>query len=711
LVRTYREVPDVKYSNVRYHLTGAIEPTRLSQGYRVGLLIVAITMLVLPLIYLGLIAVVGVTVYWHLNANAWIMTGRAGGVWRLVGYFGPAVAGLVLMFFMVKPVLARPARRADPLPIEAEDAPALFGLIDQICQQVRAPRPGRVQVDCQVNASAGFASLPLGVRRPNLVLTIGLPLSAGLTVRQLGGVLAHEFGHFSQGGGMRLTFIVRSINAWFARVVNERDEWDDALERWSSSGNWMIVLTMNVAKASVWCSRHILGLLMTAGHGISCFMLRQMEHDADSYEIKVVGSATFLETSARMRELNLIAHLGYNDLRDSWIRRTLPANLPAFLVRQGARVPDDVVTQVREIPRAETSVFDTHPSDRDRARAAERAAAAGILVGGDDPSTVLFNDFDAVSAAATRHHYELDLGVSLESLTLVETEAAVSASRDREGNQRSAEAFFGDRMSVYRPLRLSLPGEFECTSLSIISDLKAARRTMHALGAGVAAMYRRFESLEQTRNLAVTALELLDAGFTKVIPADFELTDGTREDAQATASRAVEQQEDMSRDLLRFETAACNRLSYGLALSTGTRRDDANRFVGAVNALADVWDDMNELHRLLVILEHMLGNTSKSPKPGLAASRLKRTRGRIESLLDDISRKLGETSAPSDGSIVRLVDLLGIPEALKAEEEARRVLVSAAAARYDLIGRLAAIALETERGIDERAGQSVQPVR
>jgi Zn-dependent protease with chaperone function len=691
--------------------SGVIEPTRLSHGYRLGLLIVAITMLVLPLIYLGLIVVVGAGMYWHLDANAWIMTGTAGGIWRLVGYFGPAVAGLVLMFFMVKPVLARPARRVDPLPIEVEDAPALFGLIDQICQQVRAPRPSRIQVDCQVNASASFASLPLSVRRPNLVLTIGMPLIAGLTVRQLGGVLAHEFGHFAQGGGMRLTFIVRSINAWFARVVNERDEWDDKLERWSSNGNWMIVLTLNLAKASVWCSRHILGLLMTAGHGISCFMLRQMEYDADSYEIKVVGSATFLETSARMRELNLKAHLGYNDLRDSWIRRTLPANLPAFLMRQGARVPDDVLAQVREAPAEETSAFDTHPSDRDRARAAERAAAAGILVGGDEPSTVLFKDFDAVSAAATRHHYEHDLGVSLESLTLVDTEAAVTASRDREDNQRSAEAFFGDRMSVYRPLRLSLPTGQECASPNIIPDLEATRRTMDALGTVVAAMYRRFESLEQTRNLAATALELLDAGFTKVIPADFELTDGTREDAQATASRAVEQQEEMAPDLLRFETAACSRLSYGLALSIEPLRDDANRFGGTLNALADVWSDMNELHRVLVISEHVLGNASKSPKPDLAAVSLERTRGRIQSLLNGLSRKLGDASVPVDGSTVRLVDLLGIPDALKAEGDARRVLVSAAAVRYDLIGRLAAIALQAERGIDGRAGQSVQPVR
>ncbi len=38
----------------------------------------------------------------------------------------------------------------------------------------------------------------------DLVLTLGLLLiAAGLTERELAGVIAHEFGHFRQGAGMR----------------------------------------------------------------------------------------------------------------------------------------------------------------------------------------------------------------------------------------------------------------------------------------------------------------------------------------------------------------------------------------------------------------------------------------------------------------------------------------------------------------------------
>lgn len=46
-----------------------------------------------------------------------------------------------------------------------------------------------------------------------------------LDLQQFAGVLAHEFGHFAQSSGMRLSYLIRSINHWFARVVFEEDQW------------------------------------------------------------------------------------------------------------------------------------------------------------------------------------------------------------------------------------------------------------------------------------------------------------------------------------------------------------------------------------------------------------------------------------------------------------------------------------------------------
>ena len=155
---------------------GTIAPTRLSPAYRFGLVVVAFTMLLLPLL--------------HVTQNTWILE-TSSRQWGLIAYLAPAVAGVVLVFFMVKPILARPARREDSLPLDPATEPALFGLIEEVCRQVRAPRPKRVQVDCTVNASAGLLHGPWALFHRDLVLTIGLPHVAGLSVRELAGVLAH----------------------------------------------------------------------------------------------------------------------------------------------------------------------------------------------------------------------------------------------------------------------------------------------------------------------------------------------------------------------------------------------------------------------------------------------------------------------------------------------------------------------------------------
>ena len=49
---------------------GAIEPVKTSAGYRIGILVVTVVMLLLPLIYIGLICLVGYGVYWHVIHNA-----------------------------------------------------------------------------------------------------------------------------------------------------------------------------------------------------------------------------------------------------------------------------------------------------------------------------------------------------------------------------------------------------------------------------------------------------------------------------------------------------------------------------------------------------------------------------------------------------------------------------------------------------------------
>ncbi len=285
--------------------TGPVPPTPVSFFYQIGLLLVTGVMMVLPVIYVGMVAAAVWGVWLYATHFSSLLSSTQGGgrfyLLKLVAYLGPLFIGIILVFFMIKPLFARRAPKAQPLALNPGAEPTLYAFIARICELVGAPMPNRIDLDCQLNAAAGFRRGFASLFGNDLVLVIGVPLVGSFNMRAFAGIIAHEFGHFTQGFGMRLSYIVRSVNGWFARVVYERDAWDVLLEEWAMEAeDWRVMLIVNLARLGVWFSRLFLMLLMLIGHGVSCFLLRQMEYDADSYEIKLAGSAVFEETVRRL---------------------------------------------------------------------------------------------------------------------------------------------------------------------------------------------------------------------------------------------------------------------------------------------------------------------------------------------------------------------------------------------------------------------------
>ena len=99
----------------------------------------------------------------------------------------------------------------------------------------------------------------MGLFGNELVLTVGLPFVAGLTLKEFAGLLAHEFGHFTQASGMRVSLLIRMVNYWFARVVYERDAWDQALAEWSKGGNGYLMALAGITRLAVWLTPPPLG--------------------------------------------------------------------------------------------------------------------------------------------------------------------------------------------------------------------------------------------------------------------------------------------------------------------------------------------------------------------------------------------------------------------------------------------------------------------
>ena len=90
---------------------GEIDPVRPTMAYRAWILVVAAVMLLLPMIYLGLVALVGYGIYWHATHHATIFREVRSAKAAILLYAGPIAVGGIVLAFMLKPLFARPVRR------------------------------------------------------------------------------------------------------------------------------------------------------------------------------------------------------------------------------------------------------------------------------------------------------------------------------------------------------------------------------------------------------------------------------------------------------------------------------------------------------------------------------------------------------------------------------------------------------------------------
>ena len=309
------------------YIEGAFQRPKTSLLYRFSLVVVSLAMILLPVLYLGVIALFAYGLYRYAILFSDIMSWPIGGIGgislKFICYFGVLFVGSMMTLFLVKPIFARRASENEYFSLKHADAPQLFSLIGWICRSLNAPIPSRIDVDCTVNAGAGFRSGWRSLFGNDIVLCLGLPLAAGMNLSQFAGVIAHEYGHFSQGTAMRAHYIIRRINLWFYRVVYERDEWDQYLIEASEKEHqdWRLALIFYLARLGVGLARGVLKILMLAGSLLSSFMSRQMEFDADQYELKMSGSETFVSTVLRMQQLNVGMTVAQKQLAVKWKRR------------------------------------------------------------------------------------------------------------------------------------------------------------------------------------------------------------------------------------------------------------------------------------------------------------------------------------------------------------------------------------------------------
>jgi Zn-dependent protease with chaperone function len=554
------------------HFAGPIQRVRIGFGYRVGILLAAVVMIALPLLYVGVIVGFGWLIWLHLTHDAGmvkIASGRAG-LFLVLLYIAPLIAGMILLAFMVKPLFARRVRRGGrPLEVTRAEEPRLFELVDRLCAVVGAPQPARINVDVDVNASASFNEGFAGWLRKDLVLTIGLPLAAGLTARQFVGVLAHEFGHFAQGSSMRLTYVVRSINAWFARVVYERDAWDAWLAtagRSDGDTHGSILIIILLTRLFMWVTRRILWVLMLVGHAVSAFLLRQMEFDADRYETRVAGSVASVATFARLRTLSLATHAALSDLQTAWQEKRLPDDLPMLIAAREQDMPDKLRAELHApAGKRATGLLDTHPCDGERITSIRRENCDGVFTD-DAPAAALFTDFAELSKLATIKFYQDQLGKLLQPEHVVPTETLVRHRGERRESHAALNRYFA---GLLRPLSPVFP---ESAIVPIKHRATAAERLLELRGRFVELANTAAPLLKQTdaaddRLIAVRHVRALRyAGVKRIDVKELKLP-GVDDDTLRTVEREAKRQQTLNKPAVeKALSVGMQRLELALAM-------------------------------------------------------------------------------------------------------------------------------------------------
>lgn len=636
--------------------------------YRAGLCGVAVSLILLQAIYLGMVALVGwATWLWCIHFLPAVLT-RLNFLTVMIA-FGVPIAGAVTVFFLLKPVLARPGARPEKLSVSREDEPVLFAFVDRVCAAVGAPKPARIEMDLEVNASARFRRGWRGLIGNDLVLTIGLPLAGGLTVRQFAGVLAHEFGHFTQSAGMRLSFLIANIRNWFARVAYERDDWDIKLEERTGSGDWRLRLIFKFAGAVVTCSRWVLRGLLYVGNMISAWFSRQMEFDADRHEAELVGAGTFEETFNRIAELSVCSGQAWQHLELGWKTLRLADDVPMLIAGGDAAMDDEVRKSIHEAEGEQvTGRWATHPAMRDRV--ASVAGLAGCVEEAlAERAPVLFSNFEELCRRATAHHYGIALGDRLaEGTILASASFLMDTAPDRERTEARESVFFALRMPS-RWFRLNDRG-FEGGELKVVVAFEDDSKGY-------------WQRLEDSMNRRA-GWELVRAG-ARIQPESFRVSAGDRE--------TVERETKESRAAVAQEMANL-RDRYG---SKGYLLVNAPEDVqDAYRAFSNEQENLLELRHVWFALATLRGNLQFVPAAN-AANTLDHLSDEIRRIASGIVARLASVPSPipqADGSRVTLAHQLlngadaSEVEKADAQEVAVILLERADTLGEDLLGEL-----------------------
>lgn len=209
---------------------------------------------------------------------------------------GIAAVGVLTLFFLVKFIFTKSnTDLSNYLEVTEHDEPELFALIKDVVQKANTQFPRKVYLSSEVNASvfynSSFWSMFLPVRKN---LHIGLGLMNSVTVDEFKGIIAHEFGHFSQRS-MKVGSYVYNVNYIIHNMLYDNDSYNNFVSKLANLNGWIsfpLLGSIKIVQGIQWILQKVYHTVNLNYRALS----REMEFHADEVAAYIAGPHT-IETS------------------------------------------------------------------------------------------------------------------------------------------------------------------------------------------------------------------------------------------------------------------------------------------------------------------------------------------------------------------------------------------------------------------------------
>lgn len=380
------------------HWSGSIAVPQVSVWRKLGAAAALLVLLAMPIFYGGVL--VGL-----FAVMTWLATTSLGRSLPPAAFWVAQIAAGFALVCLIKRLVEPQRRGVSSYPVKMADEPLLQELLRRTSEQLAAPCPGHVLVNCDTRVALS--------RRGNGTLTLGLPLLACLSVTDLAGVLAYQLAMARQHSAAGITELIRAINGWLWRSVygkSRLDQWLSVVAQRQRFGISKLLLPLAVMK---WVPQAVLFIPMFVANTVAAGVIRLAERDADRIAARTIGLPAYAALLEREELIDFTWEGVLAELEFLHREQQLPDKLPDHLALRMQDMTAELRAVLGEtINKPEERPFDSRASRPERLHELVGEHPAGAFRC-SHPAKLLLASYSRLAAQMSRDYYVGQFGAQL----------------------------------------------------------------------------------------------------------------------------------------------------------------------------------------------------------------------------------------------------------------------------------------------------------